>query len=322
MSSTSAGVVSPASTYSNLFPTQTQGSGNNQNGNRGTPNVYYLVFLGVLVILMLIAGCLTLRAVRMRRRYRTATQIALARGEPIPEGMREDFWGLGGLSGWTAEGLDRLGNIRPGEEWVPGTGRRGAGKGRWEKVPVLYEGELVKEQQAEVERSGVGGDEVWDHVRPLTLLSLRPSQTPFPDESSDPPVLTPVRNMGPRPRPAPMFTFSRHRSSSYGVTDQAQSSTSRSQQQQTTKEIDREIVPGEEVRLGVVIQMPVQGLSERQRTREGDDDDEEEVAWENGMELGVWEGVLAGDRGQAIENGRQWGYDHGGKRSLDSLDSE
>ncbi|KAK8843920.1 hypothetical protein IAR55_006712 [Kwoniella newhampshirensis] len=320
MSSTSAtatgggqSTVGTSTSSFNLFPTQTQGQNQNQDQTRGTPNVYYLVFLGVLVILMLIAGCLTLRAVRMRRRYRTATQIALSRGEPIPEGMREDFWGLGGLSGWTAEGLDRLGAIRPGEEWV-GAGRRG-GKGRWEKVPVLYEGQLFKEPAVEKQVSEDHGDEPWNTLRPLTLVSLRPSQTPFPEEPVEPPALTPVRNMGPRPRPPPMFNFSRHRPPS--TADQAIASTSRAQ---PLREEDREVVPGEDVRLGIIIQMPTEGMSEDQRTRRADDDDDE-VAWESGMELGIWEGVVGG-QGAEIHPGYISQRGDRGKTSIDSVETE
>ena len=51
-------------------------------------------FLGVLVILLLLAACLAIRAFRIRRRYRTATQLALARGGPLPIDPHAEFWGL------------------------------------------------------------------------------------------------------------------------------------------------------------------------------------------------------------------------------------
>jgi len=58
------------------------------------------------------------------------------------------------------------------------------------------------------------------------------------------------------------------------------------------KEIDRQIQEGEEMRLAVVIQMPTQQDKAKKRQSWGSDEDEEEVAWETGMELGVWEGSV------------------------------
>jgi hypothetical protein len=58
------------------------------------------------------------------------------------------------------------------------------------------------------------------------------------------------------------------------------------------KEIDRVIQEGEEMRLAVVIQMPTQQDKAKKRRSWGSDEDEEEVAWETGMELGVWEGTV------------------------------
>lgn len=48
----------------------------------------------MLVILLLLAACLAFRAFRIRRRYRTATQLALARGGPLPVDPHAEFWGL------------------------------------------------------------------------------------------------------------------------------------------------------------------------------------------------------------------------------------
>jgi hypothetical protein len=58
------------------------------------------------------------------------------------------------------------------------------------------------------------------------------------------------------------------------------------------KEIDRVIQEGEELRLAVVIQMPTQQDKAKKRQSWGSDEEEEEVAWEMGMELGVWEGSV------------------------------
>jgi hypothetical protein len=58
------------------------------------------------------------------------------------------------------------------------------------------------------------------------------------------------------------------------------------------KEIDRMIQLGEDMRLAVVIQMPVQDQGAKKRQSWASDEDEEEVAWEHGMELGVWEGSV------------------------------
>jgi len=46
------------------------------------------------------------------------------------------------------------------------------------------------------------------------------------------------------------------------------------------------------MRLAVVIQMPTQQDKAKKRQSWGNDEDEEEVAWETGMELGVWEGFV------------------------------
>ena len=83
------------------------------------------------------AACLALRAFRMRRRYRTATQLAIARGDPLPN-MRDDYWGLGRLSVWTSDGRDAI----DGEDmdvWK-GNGRRG------EKIPEMWEAEVDSEE--------------------------------------------------------------------------------------------------------------------------------------------------------------------------------
>ncbi len=70
----------------------------------------------------------------MRRRYRTATQLAIARGEPPPN-MRDDYWGLGRLSAWPPDGLDTFGMV-PGMEGMYGRGERRIRK------PEMWEAEV------------------------------------------------------------------------------------------------------------------------------------------------------------------------------------
>jgi len=83
--------------------------------------------------------------------------------------------------------------------------------------------------------------------------------------------------MGPRPRPPPLISLSalaRRRNQEEVV------------QTEEGRESDKEkgLEVGEEIRVGVVVRMPFEGIR-----------GEEETGWENGMELGVWEGVVGGD---------------------------
>lgn len=71
----------------------------------------------------------------MRRRYRTATQLAIARGDPLPVHLRDDYWGLTGLPRFATGG----GNEAPAGI----TGDRGGKKGRWDRIPKLEEAELA-----------------------------------------------------------------------------------------------------------------------------------------------------------------------------------
>jgi hypothetical protein len=87
------------------------------------------------VIILLLAACLAFRAFRMRRRYRTATQLAIARGDPLPMQLRDDYWGLAGLPGFN--------NGSDGTTAAVITGDRGGKKGRWERVPKLEEVETM-----------------------------------------------------------------------------------------------------------------------------------------------------------------------------------
>lgn len=51
------------------------------------------------------------------------------------------------------------------------------------------------------------------------------------------------------------------------------------------------------MRLAVVIQMPTTGDKQKKRTSwTSEDEEEEEVGWEPGMELGVWEGSVGSTR--------------------------
>ena len=82
----------------------------------------------------------------MRQRYRTATQLAIARGDPLPPMDQGEYWGLGGFSAWTANGADRFG--------VPGMEGRRSGAKTWVRVPVLEEAEVEDEKGVE-----------WDDMR-------------------------------------------------------------------------------------------------------------------------------------------------------------
>jgi hypothetical protein len=92
----------------------------------------------------------------MRRRFRTATQLAIARGEPLPPDMREDYWGLGRLSGWTPQGLDRFGPAGLG-------GILKEGAGRWQSVPKLYE--AVIDEKEEPTGDEEGNEVSWERLQ-------------------------------------------------------------------------------------------------------------------------------------------------------------
>ncbi|WVF67892.1 hypothetical protein IAT40_002653 [Kwoniella sp. CBS 6097] len=303
---TTASDSGSTSSTQGLFPTQANAG---DNRNRG-PNVYYLVFLGILVILMMIAGCLAIRAIRVRRRYRTATQLALARGDPIPGG--EAYWGLGGIGGWTPDGFDRLGNVERELR------RRERDKKNKMPVPVLFESEVHQSRDIESmqemlrarEGYSLGREEEMDglwNAEPVSIQSLRPNDpAPLPQQSNPTPLQTP------RPRPGHLFSFRQHLASlqlphtpstpevllpeDRDARAAAQADLLR---KETEKEIDRELMPGEEVRMAFMIQMPTPTLTPDQtangargKQRSAWDDEDERVGWEEGMELGVWEGRL------------------------------
>ncbi|KAK6906277.1 hypothetical protein L486_06158 [Kwoniella mangroviensis CBS 10435] len=250
-----------ASSTRGLFPTQSGSRGNSNDDRAGSPNVYYLVFLGILVLFLILAGCLALRAVRMRRRYRTATQIALARGEPIPQPVIDPYWRLAGLTTWTSEGFDRLGNL---ESEMNRRRERERDKEKLKLKPKIYDC-VVWENENRLQ-DGL------DSAEPISIQSLLLSSPP-PSASSNPPQVS---------SPRPLFGF-RQRSSP---------SPSEVLVPQITQ-VNKNVSAGEPVQMGVIIQMPVppdqQHMQDQQRYG---DDEEERVGWEMGMELGVWQGQI------------------------------
>jgi len=144
--------------------------------------------------------------------------------------------------------------------------------------------------------------DVFDDMEPLALQSLLPPPESLYDSASESPAPVDPHNMGPRPRPNPQFTFSalanRRRSP---LSSPELSIPRRSSKTPRNHEIDRPINVGEEMRLAVVIQMPTDEAERRSH-----DDEDEEVAWEDGMELGVWEGVV--DYGRPMRYGDIYRY--------------
>ena len=228
----------------------------------------------------------------MRRRYRTATQLAIARGDPLPVHLRDDYWGLTGLPRFTNGG----GNESPAGI----TGDRGGKKGRWDRIPKLEEAELAG-------KAAERNDELFyditvsstcppcpvvhiaDGFQPVTLHSLLtpdPRSSTTTTQSNDPnePITAASSS---RARRFNMQAFRRTSGAHTPTPDGPEPTRSKPAKK---KEIDREIQEGEDMRLAVVIQMPVRGEGTRKRQSWNSDDEEEEVGWETGMELGVWEG--------------------------------
>ena len=144
------------------------------------------------------------------------------------------------------------------------------------------------------------------YVQPLTVHSLVPPAAPQADP--DQPASMTSQHMGPRHRLAHTVNFralSYRRRPSQTVLNGAYPPV----RGEPEEEIDRELVQGEEVRVAVVIRMP-QEEGERR-----DEDGEDEVGWETGMELGVWEGVLGADepnrRRSRVTRGTRSGGDEG-----------
>lgn len=91
------------------------------------------------------------RAYRVRRRYRRAREAAFARGEapPGPDG-RDYYLGIGGLFTFEIAMSDRDGVLRGGGIGGAGVGGR---RGRWERVPSLWEGEVEDSDETEKRRA-------------------------------------------------------------------------------------------------------------------------------------------------------------------------
>jgi hypothetical protein len=101
-------------------------------------------FLGVLLALIILAAALTLRSYRMRARYRTQTQLAIARGDaPTGSWWGDDVWGI------------------PWVGWAP---VRSSRERRWMPIPVLYD--AVPEPEKDLEIKGKGMEtELWDDIQ-------------------------------------------------------------------------------------------------------------------------------------------------------------
>ncbi|ORY28029.1 hypothetical protein BCR39DRAFT_588920 [Naematelia encephala] len=270
----------PTTSFTDLFPSASSTDGSQQSS--GGTNVYYLVFLGVLIILLLLAACLAYRAFRIRRRYRTAAQLAIARGQAPPP-MNDQYWGLGRFSGWTPDGLDRFGG---GTGWLdPNT--RGTGGGRWVRVPELWEAEVgsedEKQHQQNTDMDADGHGDVWQVANPLAVQSLLSIGEPLltPDEPS-----APVHQMGPRPHPPSSFSLA-------GLAARRRRTSVLPEEPVVPpepKEQDREFLEGEPVRVALVIQMPLEAEEARRQRNHGEEEDE--VGWNDRMELAVWEGII------------------------------
>lgn len=99
--------------------------------------------LGVLIVLIALAALLTYRGQRMRRRYRTAHQLALERGDPPPWWNTSDSPNI-----WVAG----FGRNPPGpmDQWATMGGRRR--ERRWVRIPVLWD--VVAEREPKDHRTG------------------------------------------------------------------------------------------------------------------------------------------------------------------------
>jgi len=226
-------------------------------------------FLGVLVILLLLAACLAFRAFRIRRRYRTATQIALARGGPLPTEPGNEFWGMGGMAGWNAENTVR----------IDAGGRRGRGKTtRWAKIPILWENEVYEKvpgEEEDLEDGLVGTRPVYvAHLQPVMLSSQREEEPELPAPEPIPQPTAPRRTLADRLRRTPI-----------------EPSPPPPVPPPKPREIDRDVMFGEDISMAVIIRMPSEA-SHVERPRPDDDSfmSDEATGWKPGMEIGVWQG--------------------------------
>lgn len=133
--------ANPATTFSDILPVPSQTQSHGDGGPK--PDVYYLVvstvvvlltvqLLGILVVLIIFAALLTLRGHRMRRRYRTATQIAIARGDPV------SWWHTDNPGVHDVLYQSHVGPA-PGPlgDWAAIGGKRR--QRRWVRIPVLWD---------------------------------------------------------------------------------------------------------------------------------------------------------------------------------------
>ncbi|KAL1412393.1 hypothetical protein Q8F55_000138 [Vanrija albida] len=260
-----------SSTWTFFAPTSTSTSdSSNQTGKK--MNVYYLVFLGILGALVVLACLLTMRSYRLRRQYRTAAQLAIARGAPFPPNWwanprarpppPDELWDGGVYTGGPPPG--------PLSEWAIVGGRAPHGgqrrERRWVRIPVLWDAKPTPEYEEEVDA------EPWwaSWGQPLTAQSLAPA----------PPLHRPgpVSPMPPPPPPPRLFRRNREPPAPPPPPPPPK----------IEREIKRTLEAGEPMRVAVVIQMP----GYERRAVEDDDDDDEIVGWEPGMELGVWTGSV------------------------------
>lgn len=112
-------------------------------------------FLGILGALVVLACLLTVRSYRLRRQYRSAAQLAIARGEPFPPDWwqqqrqptpADELWGGGIYTGGPPPG--------PLSEWAIVGGRAphgGRRERRWVRIPVLWDAKPVPEVEEEVD---------------------------------------------------------------------------------------------------------------------------------------------------------------------------
>lgn len=214
---------------------------------------------------------------------------------------RDDYWGFGPMGWRNAEGGDEVDRAMAAGMRVRG------GKGAWEKVPVLLEAEVDEKGDGEgLESCQVSGTwamkgeagsdrgEMLTFYKPVTLHSLLPR--PVPSAASPEPAAPASRSLQPRqPGGASRIDFSEIRRQIRNGPRPAPALAGAPAQVVT--ELSRGVEIGEDVRVAIVIRMPRDPAEvEQEERRSMIDEDEERPGWESGMELGVWEGVVGGDK--------------------------
>ncbi|GMK56188.1 hypothetical protein CspeluHIS016_0300280 [Cutaneotrichosporon spelunceum] len=229
-----------------------------------TNSVYYLAFLAVLLALIILAGALMLRSYHVRTRYRTQTQLAIGRGEAPTGWWADDVWGV------------------PWVGWAPARPRR---RRQWMPIPVLFDvvpeaekGDLVNKDVEE----GVETDD-WHEIQPLSVQSLLP-----PDPEPEPDIPT-------TPFPFPEPTGGRLRTAGTGLRrrmglDVLPLQSDPPQPTASSPEMERSLADGEPLRVAVMVLMPTESDAVSVLI------DADEIAWRPGMEVGVWEGIVAGGK--------------------------